>query len=485
MGLLDFFRGRSSGSATEWPFSSYDPAQRGLPDPYEPYMGTHAGPFLIADPGSPLLHPEQARKGVEFLWKTQPNVRKVVDFCARNIASIPLHTFERVSDTDRQRVTGHPLSDLCGTPRPGVASFRFWHSVMSDALLYDRWAALKVPRPQGEGVDLIQVPSWRLRLDTDGLRRVTSAWYWVGDEAELPQDIDGWRPLDLDLLVFDHGFAPQTAGLSPLDTLSDVLAETSEAVRYRRQVWANGARVPAWIERPLTAPQWSQTAHDRFAASFKGAYSGSGPKAGGVPILEDGMRLNSSDAFKPQDTMDLEGRRLSAIEVAAAYHIAPELVGAQQGNYSNVKEFRQMLYRDSLGPYIVAWEGVLNAQLVPEMAGPRRLYVEANVEAKLRGSFEEQAQILQSAVGAPWMSRSEARARMNLPQISDADDLVVPLNVLVGGQASPRDSAPKQETATRITDAAALVRPGIDPDDALRASGLEPVFKPPAQSPPV
>jgi hypothetical protein len=49
---------------------------------------------------------------------------------------------------------------------------------------------------------------------------------------------------------------------------------------------------------------------------------------------------------------------------------------------------------------------------------------------------------MQTATGAPIMTRNEARQRMNLPHLPGADDLVVPLNVLVGGQASPTDSVP-------------------------------------------
>jgi hypothetical protein len=102
--------------------------------------------------------------------------------------------------------------------------------------------------------------------------------------------------------------------------------------------------------------------------------------------------------------------------------------------------FRQGLYRESLGPYLWQLTQVVNLHLTPDLAGGRPLYVEPNLEAKLAGSFIEQAQVMQTAVGAPWMLRSEARARMNMPMVADADQLVVPLNVLVGGQASPRDS---------------------------------------------
>lgn len=443
------------------PFDTYDAAQRVLPDPYEPWRGMTGIP--VADPGVPL--PELNRARVEAIWRTQPNVRKVVDYCARNLASIPLHTFERVSDADRRRVTDHVLARTLSAPQPRVSPYRFWHAVLSDGLLYDRWGVIIEPREDG-GTSLVRVPSWRLRLESDALGRVVAAWFWVGESVQRQaDDVDGWRPLDLSLLMFDHGYAPKSAGLSPMETLADVLAESAEAVQYRRQVWNNGARVPAWIERPAGAT-WSPEAKERFGAGFRAAYTGDGPQAGGVPILEDGMQLHAHDAFKPQDTMDLEGRRLTAIEVASAYHIAPELVGARQGNYSNVREFRQMLYRDSLGPYISAWEGAVNAQLVPDLAGDRALYVEANVESKLRGAFEDQAQYLQSATGAPYMTRSEARARLNLPEIEGADELVVPLNVLVGGQASPRDSG-SQNLNADVPRTKAVVRLSNDDGQAV------------------
>ena len=44
------------------------------------------------------------------------------------------------------------------------------------------------------------------------------------------------------------------------------------------------------------------------------------------------------------------------------------------------------------------------------------------------------------AVGAPWMTRNEARRMRNLPAVDGGDDLVTPLNVLIGGQANPQDA---------------------------------------------
>lgn len=424
---------------------TYDAAQRVLSDPYEPW-GTRSG-WSVADPGVPL--PMYTKTAVEEFWRTQPNVRKVIDFIARAVATIPLHTHERIDDDHRARITDHALPSLLSNPAPGVTPFRFWRGVLSDGLLYDKWAVLIIEDGEREqGYKLVHVPSWRLHFVTDALNQVVAVRYWVGDQSPDATARNGWKDLPLEDLIFSHGYAPRGAGLSPIVTLTDILAESSEAVKYRRQVWANGARTGAWVERPPGIP-WSEPARNRWIQSFRASFTGNGENAGGVPLLEDGMKLHDRETFTPQDSMDLEGRRLTAIEVAAAFHIAPELVGAQQGNYSNVREFRQMLYRDNLGPYIVDWEQAVHVKLTAKLAGPRKLYVEANIESKLRGSFEEQAQMMQSSIGAPWVTRDEGRAMMNMPPIDGGDELVVPLNVTTGGQASPRDSGNQNLNARR------------------------------------
>ncbi|GAA1406244.1 hypothetical protein GCM10009639_53870 [Kitasatospora putterlickiae] len=390
----------------------------------------------IVDPGVPLSNYTDTAAAAD-VWRTQPSVRKVVDYIARALATIPWHVYERVSDTDRRRVTDHPLARLLAAPGPSLTASRLWHQVIVDWLIYDRWCVQVLPNADtASGWELRRKPARRFHILADDDDQ-PEALYLVSSSGPA-------RTVPLAGYLFDHGYATSGAdGTSPMDTLRQILAEQSESVAYRRQVWKNGAQVSAVIERPADAPEWSKTAKARFTESFN-RFVGKGGAAGGTPILEDGMRLVPVTAFSPRDTLDIEGRRLTDAEVASSYHIPPELVGARDGTYSSIDAFRQMLYTHSVGPDITMLQDVLNAMLVPIVAGAgSNLYVEAYVEAKLRGSFMEQAAVLQSAVGAPYMLRSEARSKLNLPQVEGTDQLVTPLNVLIGGLASPRDTAPK------------------------------------------
>ncbi len=128
---------------------------------------------------------------------------------------------------------------------------------------------------------------------------------------------------------------------------------------------------------------------------------------------------------------------------------------------SNIKEQHKNLYQDALGPWLAMLEEEIALQLLPEFDSDG-VYCEFNIAEKLQGSFEEQTQAMQSAVGRPWMTPDEARARFNLPSIGgDAGQLATPLNVLIGGQASPRDSAPKTAPTLKALKAAAEVDPTL------------------------
>lgn len=156
------------------------------------------------------------------------------------------------------------------------------------------------------------------------------------------------------------------------------------------------------------------------------------------------MTLNKV-RFSAHEEEFVEAAKLSLSTVAQVYHVNPTMIGLlDNANFSNVREFRRMLYGDTLGPTIAMIESRLNGFLLPMLGEDADRYLEFNIREKLQGSFEEQTQALQSAVGRPWMLADEARALLNMPALGgDATELVTPLNVIVGGQASPRDSAPK------------------------------------------
>lgn len=376
------------------------------------------------------------------IYRKQPQVRTTIEFLARNVAQLSLHTFRRISDNDRERLRDHPVAQLIAQPNGYTTTYRLLHSLVSDRGIYDRALWLKSSRADGSPA-LVRVPPrlWRIADDES----------WLAPAQFIITGNRGETAVAAEHVVYFRGYNPddERYGLSPIETLRRALAEEYAAGQMREQVLRNGARVSGYIERPAGAT-WSDEARTRFRAGWRGQYQGwSATEAGGTPILEDGMKFVPA-SHNAVDLQYVESRKLTREEVASAYFIPPPMVGIlDNASFSNITEQHKMLYQDTLGPMLKEIVSELHLQLLPDFSDTEGVYVEFNMEEKLRGSFEEQAQRLSSSVGAPFLSRNEARALANLPAIDGADDLVVPLNVLVGGQASPRDSVPDERAAPR------------------------------------
>jgi HK97 family phage portal protein len=383
------------------------------------------------------------------IWRTQAQVRTVVNFLARNIAQLGLHFYRRESDVDRVRLSDHPVAALFARPNPSITTYRLIQTLVSDFAVYDRAYWVKV-REGNDLLGLVPVPPSRVRP-------VGSSWL-SPDEFEIRPMRSTWsdrsqvRRFPADQVVHFRGYDPENpwSGNSPMNALRSMLIEEYEATRQRQNMWRNGARHSAWITRPVDAPGWSPEARERFTSQFRSAYTGAGGDIGGVPLLEDGMSL-TAQGMDAKQMQYIEGRRLTREEVCSAYFIPPPMIGIlDHATFSNIREQHNMLYQDCLGPWLAMIAQEIALQVLPDMPDASNIYAEFNIGAKMQGSFEEQAVAASTAAGRPWMTANEVRARFNLPQHDDGDDLVVPLNVLVGGQASPRDSAPKSAEATRL-----------------------------------
>jgi HK97 family phage portal protein len=377
------------------------------------------------------------------LFRLQPNIRTCVEFLARNIAQLGLHVFRRVGETDRVRLRDHPLAMVLGRPMQEefkVTGYRLIESLMGDLGVYFNayWLKVKVPK----------APIGLLRIPPD-LVTVKGRLFPTGYEISFNGSPKQISPGEI---VHFRGYNPEDPinGLSPLETLRRILAEEHAAGDYREHFWQNAARQAGIIERPAAAPDWGETARARFKSEFEALYAG-GDNSGKTAILEEGMTWKAG-TFNAQESEYLAGRKLTREECARAYHIPLPMVGIlDNATFSNIQEQHRNLYQDSLGPWLAMIEQDIMLQLLPEFADREGVYCEFNIAEKMQGSFKEQSESLQSAVGRPWMTADEARSRMNLPSLGgDAEELVTPLNVLVGGQASPRDSAPpKSQVAGR------------------------------------
>lgn len=389
---------------------------------------------------TPALQAYVAGMDTAKLYETQPNLRAVVSFLADSIAQLPVRTYHRVSDTDRQSATGSTIALLLEHPNPDQTCYEFLNATMVEYLLYGEcvWWLLKSAETPS-GYELRVIPStW-----VTGQKSQTA---YAPDVLKITGRNGHSIEIRRDEFILLKQYRPGSPGsyCSPVESLKTTLAEQVEAERFRREVWKSSGRFNAYLKRPAGV-EWEPAERERFVTSFRESWGSKGENAGKMPLLEDGMTIEATP-FNAKEAQWFESVQLARQDCAAAYHLNPALIWHDQSQtYASARDNARALYSDTLGSHLRLIEQKCTHDLAPRLGENPDIYIELDLTEKLRGSFEEQASVLQSAVGAPWMTRDEARARANLPPIENGDELVTPLNVVTGGLASPNDTDPTVE----------------------------------------
>jgi HK97 family phage portal protein len=361
------------------------------------------------------------------MYRRQPAVRAAVDFLSRNVAQLNAKVYERIDTTDRLEVPDHPLAKLLRHPNPATTRYAHMRDTVADLAVYDR--AYWIKMRQGRQFAVRRYSPAKMMVEViETAAGMYQRVYRTSTGVEVPR---------AQLVVFS-GYSPDSddEGVSPLETLRRVLSEEQAAQQNRENMWRNAARQSGFIERPLEAPEWSDTARQRFRADIESTLAG-GANAGRIGVLEEGMSWNGN-SFSPEETSYIAGRRLTYEEVAIVYGLDPSIIGMGNETKANAAEYHKQAYQDVLGPWLRMLQDEIELQLLPEFEplGTSTTYVEFNLAEKLKGSFEQQAEVLTTSVGVPIMTPNEGRARLNLPRIDDeAYDLPIqPMNVIYGGQ---------------------------------------------------
>ena len=371
------------------------------------------------------------------LYQSQDNLKAVVDFLAASIAQLPLNVYTRNDETDRERDRKSPAARLLWRPNSAMTEFEFVRALMTEYFVFGTVYVLVLPDADSRsGWQMWPIPSeWVISTESKNAYAAESITV-VAKNSGAPVMIPS-----TDFVQF-RTYSPGNPGgyVSPISALRQTLEEQIQAGRFRRQLWSSSGRLNAQILRPANVQVWDDEQRKRFIDAFRESWGAGGSKAGSIPLLEDGMEIKPfSTSFKESQWM--ESVKLSREACAAAYGVNPSLIWhTDTQTYASSKDNARALYAECLGPVLQMLQQRINSFLLPMIGADPDTYVEFDLTEKLKGSFEERASILQAAVGGPWMTRNEARADNNLPPVEGGDELIVPLNVLEGGQSSPQDT---------------------------------------------
>lgn len=324
-------------------------------------------------------------------------VRVLVDAAV----TVPLISYRRRSDAQRQRATG-ALPDLLAKPSPGTTQASLVAQTIAHLNLYGDayWGKY---RGNGPGVEQLGL----LHPDRVSVQLVAGqpVFTYVDEHGQRiplgPEDVLHIRaPLSID----------GVHGLSPIRQCRVALGLAGHLAEHADAFFTQGGR-PDGI---VTIPNGDQLAADRLKEEWR-QKRGDATRGRGIAVVKGEIKF--TELSGPLDDMQfVEQRNLSTAEVARIFRVPPWMVGASSGDsmtYSNTEQQADAFVKFSLSPWLTCIEQAVSAD-ADLCRGA--LYVEFLLDALLRADHKTRADVYALALDPVkgWMSRAEVRRLENL-----------------------------------------------------------------------
>lgn len=302
-----------------------------------------------------------------------------VDLRARLIASLPLKLYRKAA-RGRTEQPDHPASRLLRT-RPNGAQTPYQFLTYSQSAIDMRGNAVaRIVR------DRYFRPTALIPLQPGKIDPLMTA---AGDvvfrhEGALLTRADILHVPGNDLR------ADGLWGVSPVTRLRETFGLALATEHHAARLLGNDTRPPLLL-RPKSGKLTEQQMKDlRYAWEVSQA----GPSRGRVGVVPFDLEATTL-GFNPQDTQLLESRAFDVDQIARAFGVPGELIGAKGASSwgTGIGEKIQGFVKFTIGPQCVGWEQALDLSLLTEAERADGYFFAFNLDALLRGDLKARAEI--------------------------------------------------------------------------------------------
>ena len=372
------------------------------------FVGPVQSTYLVeSSTGAPLVSPHGALR--------QTPVYRAVTLISGDVARI------------ESRFPGSPVADaLWRNPTRLMPAYEFRRSLTMQACLWGNAFALINRTRGGELLELIPLDADSVSLDTTG----PVPFYRSSQYDRIPME------------SMLHLRAPGTTGLwgeSPVRLCQVALTTSAAQNQMTLSAYLNGGNPKIAI---VTPGPLSLEARQRIMADYEQRHAGTA-NTGRPLVLAEGARIERISSTMDDTGLDA-ARKFSVGDVARIYGVPASYLSEDVGSSYGSMEWLSRMYVDAcLSHWMQAWQ----AELLMKLATPFDSMT-WDVDALVRPGIAEQMAALRTGVEAGFLTRNEARAKLDLEPLPGLDEPTLALNVGTGGGQTNAGSDTSAEAGT-------------------------------------
>jgi HK97 family phage portal protein len=328
-----------------------------------------------------------------------PAVFACVRVLTEAIAALPLITYERFANGDRERARGFSLYNLLhDEPNPLMTSFELRELLVGHLCLRGN-AYCYIERVDGEVVNLWPLHPDKVTVELQG-RELIYEYQNDGQEETYSMDeILHVRGLGGDGII----------GYSPLSLLRDSFGYAKAVQEYSANYFKNDASPGGILSTPNSL---SSTSHESLRKAWAAGHQGKG-KHHRVAILDSDLKWQSISAT-PEDSQLIETAKFSVVEIARVFRVPLNLVmDYERSTYSNVTEQNRSFLIHTLQPWLTRIEQAMTKSLLTE-SEKEKYFIEHLTQGFLRADTKDRYDAYKVAIESRFMTVDEVRQLENL-----------------------------------------------------------------------
>lgn len=359
-----------------------------------------------------------------------------IDRRASTVASLPFFAYEQKNGQKELARASRLYSLLHESPNERMTPFEFWRAMILNHDLRGNAYA---------------------RIERDSSGEAYAIWPMPSDQVEV-------RVLDDGSMVYQYQFGSDiailaaenvlhlknlgngTVGLAKLEFMRSTTDEAAKAQATASKVFGSGGKPTGvlMLDKVLNKEQ-----REAVQRAFAGMAEGSTSR---LYVLEANMKYEQL-SMSPEDQQLLETRQFSVEEICRWYDVPPVLVHHSNVTTwgSGIEQIVDGFYKLTIRPLLVSIEQATRKRV---MTSRQRANMSAEfaLDALLRGSPTQRAELYAKNVQNGIMTRNECRQLENLPPVEGAGDLtaqsnLLPLNMLGKAQQGGSNADPSNTIA--------------------------------------
>lgn len=344
------------------------------------------------------------------------------------------------SRNKKVEITDHPLLTLLKKPNPQQGGASFAESAAGYFLLSGNAYFEAVTNSRGLPIELYTHRPDRMKVVPNQFGSIGQFEYsvngqkysWQVDPITGGADVTQWK-----------SFHPLNDwyGMSAIEAAAFSIDTHNKAGAWNKALLDNSARPSGALVMGnggnLTPGQVTD-----LKAEIEEKYSGAANT--GRPLLLSGGLDWKEMGLSPKDMDHIEGKNMSAREIALAYGIPPQILGIPGDNtYSNQKEARLAMWENTILPHADAYRDELNNWLALYYGDDLRLdYNKDAIEA-----LAPRRQIIWDRVKeATFLTDNEKREAVGYAPIKNGDIIYKPFSAIPAGTTAPEDDSKSLES---------------------------------------